>query len=85
MVVQTRYRRPLTNNPEIVSQTADCGAVGAPTSAVLKPLPVPSHCPAYWKLVEQMKKDCRGFQAKGNFDSPRIGNERQVTVGLSEK
>lgn len=31
------------------------------------------------------EKDWRGFQAKGNFDSLRTGNERQVTVRVSEK
>lgn len=31
-----------------------------------------------------MKKDWRGFQAKGNFDSLRTGNERQVTARVSE-
>lgn len=53
--------------------------MGASTFLVLKYLHL-----AYWKLVELMKKDWKGFQAKGNCDSPRIGYERQVTAGLRE-
>lgn len=41
----------------------------------------------HWKLVGQMKKKKRGqteFGAKGNLDSQRRGNKRQVTGRLSE-
>jgi len=76
---------PRSNNPEIVTGPEKSRAFVASTPAVMQCLPVLSYCLVYWKLVELMRKNRRGFQGNGILASRRIGIERRVTVRVSEK